>query len=807
MSFSTPQIPFEPIANEKAVVLGPAVRFSILTDRLIRMEYNPKGVFEDRPSQTFWFRKQPVPYFSTSVHEKTVVIQTTALNLVYTPTPEGFSRDTLQITILSTGKIWKFGDDDPQNLRGTGRTLDGVDGEIDLERGLLSRSGWAVMDDSQSLVFNKNGWLESRSEHAGIESLDLYFFGYARDYTECLRDYFKISGSVPMVPRWILGNWWSRYWEYTQQDLTDLMLEFKRREVPLSVCIIDMDWHITKTGNASSGWTGYTWNRDLFPQPQAFLSLLREEMRLHIGMNLHPADGVWPHEEMYPQMAEKMGIDPQSGLPVNFDIADPEFAKNYFEILHHPYEDQGVDFWWMDWQQGARITHSKNELAKKLDPLWWLNHLHYYDLGRGGKNRAFIFSRWGGLGNHRYPIGFSGDSVVSWKSLQFQPTFTATAANVGFGWWSHDIGGHMIGIEDSELYTRWVQFGVFSPILRLHCTKNPYQDRAPWSFGEDTFQVVRHAMRLRHLLIPYIYSNAWRFSRTGVPLSTPMYYAHPEKKEAYECKDQYFFGDQLLAAPFVTPRNEETNLSRSSVWFPAGDWYDLFSGEKFEGEGWKAVYGDINTIPIFSRAGGIVPLAKDPIQNGVDLPTAFTVKIFPGADGRFNLFEDDGESGDYLQGVFCETILSQEWSGSKQTFRIQPPSGQTEFLPPTRIFDLIFHGIHMPDSLLIKVDGKEVLPGIRYLAGEKRLLLSGIELTTSQGLEVILFVSTGLLASEPDRRTDKMRQRLRVFRLPSRDKQRIDQDIPNILKDSERLGSFANLLSDSQLAALHNALV
>jgi hypothetical protein len=150
----------------------------------------------------------------------------------------------------------------------------------------------------------------------------------------------------------------------------------------------------------------------------------------------------------------------------------------------------------MDWQQGRRTAGSD------LDPLWWLNHLHFLDLGRNPARRSFAFSRWGGLGSHRYPVGFSGDTVVSWRSLAFQVHFTATAANVAFGWWSHDIGGHMEGIEDAELYVRWLQFGVFSPILRLHSTQNPFHERRPWGWDAQTLALARSAMRLRHALIP-----------------------------------------------------------------------------------------------------------------------------------------------------------------------------------------------------------------------------------------------------------------------------------------------------------------
>jgi alpha-glucosidase (family GH31 glycosyl hydrolase) len=385
-----------------------------------------------------------------------------------------------------------------------------------------------------------------------------------------------------MIPRYILGNWWSRYWAFSQDELKSLMEEFRAHEIPLSVCIIDMDWHITKTGNASGGWTGYTWNRELFPNPNRFIRWLHQQ-GLRTALNLHPAMGVYSHEQQYEQMTKWMGKNPTTKQPIRFDITDPRFMEGYFKILHHPYEKDGVDFWWMDWQQG---TESK---VMGLDPLWMLNHLHYYDLGRDGRRRPFIFSRWGGLGNHRYPIGFSGDTLVHWSALAFQPRFTSTAANVAYGWWSHDIGGHMKKDGTPELYLRWVQFGVFSPIFRLHSSKGPELDRRPWGKPERIFQAARDAMQLRHALIPYIYSMAWRGYQTGISLVTPMYYGDVSDAAAYEAHDQYFFGSELIAAPITAPADPKTGVAVKRVWLPIGTWFNFFTGESYKGGKWHEI--------------------------------------------------------------------------------------------------------------------------------------------------------------------------------------------------------------------------
>lgn len=727
METFTIQPEFDPIAESGAVIGGPQVRFTVLTSRLLRLEYSPTSRFEDRPSQAFWRRRLPLAEFKVCSTPESIEIETQHLHLYYHITPQGFTASTLSMEVKATGNVWRFGDTPRrgQNLGGTARTLDEAHGRIRLEPGLLARSGWAVVDDSRSLVFDPRGWLEPRNTPGNI---DLYFFGYGLDYPACLRDFHQVAGRPPLIPRWILGNWWSRYWAYTADELLGLMDEFKDHGVPISVCIVDMDWHITQTGNSSSGWTGYTWNLDLFPDPRGFIEALHAR-GLKTALNLHPAEGIHPHEEQYLVLAHWMGIDPATRASIPFDCADRRFMQGYFELLHHPLEAEGIDFWWLDWQQGV---HSS---LPGLDPLWWLNHLHYYDSARHGNKRSFIFSRWGGLGNHRYPIGFSGDTVVGWEALDFQPAFTATAANVGYGWWSHDIGGHMGGIEDDELYARWVQYGVFSPILRLHCTNNPYHERRPWRRGAAAERAATQAMRLRHALIPYIYSMAWRETHSAVPLVTPMYYTHTEAPEAYQCPQQYWFGSELVAAPFTRPAEADTGLARQLVWLPPGEWFHFFNGER-EPPGWHTVHGDLDDTPVFARGGAIVPLAEPLDWSSTSNPEMLHLYVFPGASGRFDLYEDDGETLEYTRGKTAVTAFTLDWQGQAMRFSIAPASGDRSVLPHRRSYNLHFRGIEKPDLVAVHLNGAPQEPAVEYDTRTATLSLGGFALYPADELTI-----------------------------------------------------------------------
>ncbi|MGE0481953.1 MAG: TIM-barrel domain-containing protein, partial [Phycisphaerae bacterium] len=502
--------PPDPCAAGEATIVSGSARFTVLTPALLRLEWSESGAFEDRASLLVLNRRLPAPALRSHRDGGWLEIDTEDLRLRYR---EGapFSEDTLSITLRTPidGRdvTWRPGQRDTGNLGGTARSLDGCDGATALESGLLSRAGWVLIDDSSRAVF------DALPAHAGgavnevvgavwptarpAGALDWYFLGYGRDYPRALYDFTRVAGKVPMPPTWALGAWWSRYWRYSAEDFRELLAEFRRHDVPLDVLVVDMDWHV------APAWSAYTWNRELFPDPAAFLDWAHDE-GLHVTLNLHPGFDVEAFEARYREFADALGVDPASTPKLKFEHGDPRFAAAYLRHLLHPLERDGVDFWWLDfppfWTQTA---------VDGVDALWWLNHLHWVDQQRRARAtpkavRPLILSRWGGLGSHRYPLGFSGDTRSTWASLAFQPHFTSTAGNVLQAWWSHDLGGHMPGPVDPELYVRWLQFGALSPLMRTHATSSPQAERRIWAFDEQYFEAGRGAYRLRQELLPYI---------------------------------------------------------------------------------------------------------------------------------------------------------------------------------------------------------------------------------------------------------------------------------------------------------------
>jgi alpha-glucosidase (family GH31 glycosyl hydrolase) len=691
------RLPSRPVAGKSAVVQGDRFRVTVLTDGLLRLEYADDGHFEDRASAFALFRDLPVPAYRVIEGRHHLEIVTERVHLVYDRGPFSASGLSIQIrgNITSYHSVWHFGDP-VEDLGGTARTLDDADGAVQLGSGVASRWGYALLDDSRTLILDDDGWVAPRE---GTRT-DLYFFGYGLDYQEAVRAFYAVSGHPPVLPRFALGNWWSRYHPYSAQEYIELMTRFSSEGIPFSVSVLDMDWHVVDVDPSyGSGWTGYSWNRTLFPDPQQLLGWLHEH-GLRVTLNVHPADGVRAFEDVYPEMAKALGLDPELGDPIAFDVTDQQFLVAYFEVLHRSLERDGVDFWWIDWQSGS---HSR---TVGIDPLWMLNHFHFLDNARDGK-RPLTFSRYAGPGSHRYPVGFSGDTLVTWASLDFQPYFTATASNIGYGWWSHDIGGHMSGVKDDELATRWVQLGVFSPVLRLHSGVNPFNSKEPWRFNAEAQDAMTRSLRWRHRLLPYLHTMNHRAARDGAPLVQPMYWSHPASAEAYGVPNQFMFGSELLVAPITSPRDPKLRLGSVLAWLPEGTWIDLFTGLVYAGGRKLMMHRDLASIPVLAGPGAIVPLSGDRAPgNAPDNPGELEVLVVVGADGAFELIEDDGTGSGLDPASVVRTPIGLDQHEGAVT--VGPSSGALRCLPEQRTWRITFLGLTHGESPTVTVDGAAV---------------------------------------------------------------------------------------------------
>ena len=711
-------VTLRPQARKENIVHWKQYRITVLQDRLFRLERSENLRFRDEATQTVWFRDMPVQDFTVTDSGSELKITTEKCTLLVREKRE-------KCQLLLNGKILNI--DNENNLLGTYRTLDGYDGDVcigfqnkrakdmpeeaklKLGNGVCSLDGVAVVDDTNSLTLDTDGEVKPLRG----DGLDEYIFVYGDDYRAAIKALYMICGNTPLIPRFALGNWWSRYHVYTDKEYLRLLNYFEEEEIPLTVATIDMDWHYSKQmeedlhiseqgrntafHGGNNGWTGYSWNKRLFPDYKKFLHKIKEK-NLKITLNLHPADGVRWWEDCYEDMAKAMGVDVENGEWVKFDIANTDFINAYFSKIHKPYENDGVAFWWVDWQQGT------NSGMEGLDPLWSLNHYHYLDNASNHKE-PLILSRYAGVGSHRYPLGFSGDTLITWETLDYLPYFTATASNIGYSWWSHDIGGHMLGEKNDEMYLRHVQYGVFSPINRLHCSDARVCTKEPWAYGNGAGELAKKWLRFRHKLIPYLYTASYRTYKEGIALVEPLYYEW-KQKQAYEYKNEYLFGGELLVAPITAPADKD-GYAHTKVWLPEGTWTDIFTGTQYQ----VGAFGKEFTVsrfaeevPVFIQAGGILPLSAEK-GNSVENPKDMEILVWSG-NGGYTLYED-GMTQE-TEGVLFTTFTTEytENNGMAVQKLSISTQGDASVVPQKRNFKVRFKDI-VDGEISLYVDGQK----------------------------------------------------------------------------------------------------
>ena len=717
---------WNPVANPEAVVISGPARFTVLTPEMIRLEWSPTGQFEDRATFTVVNRNLPVPHFTKSEDKDFLYINTDKLKLKYRKgTSFNYDQNILEnltITMELNGKpvTWFTARGDHQNLKGTNRTLDRCygDGMRDkLENGVVSRSGWAVIDDSpgyvradgsrsMALVPDDSGvdWLASRDDK---EALDLYFMGYGHDYKKALYDYTRIAGKMPLPPDYVFGYWYSKYENYSADEYRDIMKNLKDNDINTDVLILDMDWHWNgdpdpKISGGRGGWTGWTWNTNLIPDHKQLLKDIHDN-GMRVGLNLHPADGVDNTEDIFAGMAADLNLDADKVKNIPWKMEDRDFYKAFARNFLRPMEAEGVDFWWLDWQQ-----YLLSPFTDGLGETYWCNHTFFNDMKANRTDRRpMIFHRWGGLGNHRHQIGFSGDTYINFETLAYQPYFTATAANVCYGYWGHDLGGHMSDgsypVNDPELLLRWFQYGVFSPIFRSHATAGTWINRKIWTY--DNFPQLNATVKLRYALFPYIYTMARKSYDTGISICRPLYYEYSEADEAYAFENQYFFGDDIMVAPIVEASKD--GVSSKRIWFPEGNWWSVSDNRMIDGGCVRTLDYTLEQIPYFYREGAVIVNNPAEVKRVTERPDRLIINVIAGKDGETDLYEDSGDSHDYDIN-YATTRIAHRTVGKKGTYTIAARQGSAEGLAAKRGYELRVYNTEAPADGQATVDGRRV---------------------------------------------------------------------------------------------------
>ncbi len=687
----TAQIVFSSLLDmEKTnpMVVDDKLRLSVLNEGCMRVEV---GGFNDLPTYMIPKRDHSFSDFTITNDGFEIIVSTKmcSFRCNVAPLKRGENVRTADWKFRNcTMYIWRT--NSPANtltFPGALPTIDFFSGPKSLPKGLLSRGGFTVIEDTSPFLDGDK--VIPRSSRPDLH--EYYFISYGTNYCAGLEYFMNISGFSPLPPRFAFGSWYSRWKPYTSKDYREIVENYEKYGFPLDVMPWDMDWHRkdAKTGNKWAGaisWTGWSVNRQLLPDAEELISELKGK-NIHVIPNVHPHDAIRSHEDCYPAFMEAMGESTNDSKTLELDLANPKYVKNYFKYAHGELEKAGVDYWWIDWQQDQYYPHVKGVPGLKHIP--WLDKI-YYDHSRTNGLRGMSVNRWGGFGSQRYPIFLSGDAFASWPMLAFLVPYTALAANSGCFFLAHDLGG-FYGGDFPEMQVRWLQFGATTFAMRLHSDNK--LDHFPWHYKEPYFSAIRNAYRLKAELLPYIYTCAKDASQKCRPIIRPMYYGWPAEEEAYNNPGQYMLGDYFLAAPLVTAGKGEDRIAFQTMWFPEDGWYNYFTGETF-GKGERLLCGDLFEFPLFLKEGVPVPLGRKG-KNLATLPEIMDIMIFPmEKDGRgeFVLYEDDGQTENYKDGIFAETKFEYVKNGDEHEIVISEPKGLFKGLPE-RSYNVVIRNV------------------------------------------------------------------------------------------------------------------
>lgn len=706
-------------SKSEAIFQGQTYRITILTERLIRFEYNQEGIFFDDLTECVRNRNFPVPEFQVQQDEKFLEITTKYFQLQYAKEKPFIGSKlapdaNLKVTLVNTDKLWYFNHPEARNFGTSPISLDENSEKIKYAKGLYSVDGFASLDDSNSLLLMPDGSLSTTN----VRRIDTYLFVYRRDFGLCLKDYFELTGYPNLIPRYALGIWWNKNEIYNFQDTKDLLLNFNRNKIPLSVLLLGEFWHLKDGNHLDMYKTGFTFNRNLFPDP-AFFTNYMHERGVHVGLNIDPHEGIMSHEDAYDDIARDLGLSERHTIP--FQVFDKFVLTSYFNRLINPLTDKGIDFYWIDYNNN-----------KDLVTLRALSYYHYENYKQYMDKRGLIMTRNGGIAAHRYPVLFSGETSVSWNTLKTLPYYNSLASNLGISWWSHDVGGYKDGVEDSELYARYVQLACFSPIFRFASKRGHYYKREPWKWDVKTLNIVRDYCSLRHRFIPYLYAESYKYHKTGLPLVQPLYYLNPEIYDEPFFKNEYYFGTELFVAPITVKKDLVMNRAIMRLFLPDGMWYDFKTGKKFPGNKRYVTFYKDEDYPVFAKKGSIIPLADfEENINVTNPPKSMEIHVFPGKSNTYYLYEDDGFSSLYEKGYYIMTTIDYNYLQNNYTLIIRPVEGKSGIIPETRDYRIRFRNTREADDVKVYYD-KDVIPFEQYVEDEDFIISIKDVKTTGQ---------------------------------------------------------------------------
>ena len=707
------------ISDKESYIIGNKYRFTVLSPRLIRLEYSADGIFEDRPTALVINRSFPKVNYSITESETLIQIATEVFTLTYVKDKELKSStlsSNIKAVINNTKIEWQLNNPEAKNLRSINFSIDSIKDKIILDKGLYSLDGFCIIDDSSNPVLDENDSFIQRKP--GVK--DLYLFMYNKDFEGCLSDYFTLTGYPSLIPRYALGAWWYKNDKYTTDDINNLITRFNNDNIPISIFLLGDYWH-DNTNN-------YTPVIDL-RSASAYLN----NYNIKLGVTINPKLEIKKGSNEYNIISNYFNSGNFNFIPLTNDK-----LGIYLNLFINNLETLGVSIFSIDY----------NNPLDRIN-LWKFNHYH---CGRREviNQRGLVLSRNAGIAPHRYPIIFSGKTKVNWTTLNLLPRYNLQGYNMGISFIAHPIGGYSGGVEEDELYLRYIQFACFSPIFLLASEGGKYYKREPWKWNSIIQNHIISYMNLRYKLIPYLYSESYNYHKTGHGIIKPFYYDYPKIYDDTLYNNQYFFGRDFFVAPITNRKNTVIKRVMKKVFVPNGIWFDFLQGKQYTGNKYYSNFYRDEDYPVFVKAGAIIPMQTVVKE---DIPTTLEVAIYPLASGEYSLYEDDGFSKNYTKGMYMITKFNYQYEPDNYTFSISKIDGKN--LLSTRNYIIRFKNtrniteVNTNDKMIkyncyydkndfiIKIDNQMVGRDININIKGQNILVSSVRLINEEIKEIL----------------------------------------------------------------------
>jgi alpha-D-xyloside xylohydrolase len=587
---------------------------------------------------------------------------------------------------------------------------------------MLSSKGYGIFWNNTSRSRFNNRFANILYISSEVADVIDYYFLYGPDFDKIIAGYRDLTGQAPMFGKWAYGFWQCKNRYKSQDEILGVARKYRDLHIPVDNIVQDWFWWNRKGE--------FVFNKN-YPDPKAMVDQLHSE-------HFHLMISIWPFFEPgstnYDYMQNKgWFVDKfkyakppyHTNAMAVYDATSPEARKYYWDEVNKGLFSIGLDAWWMDTTEpetegqeenillGHKLAAGSGNRYVNVFPLLDTQAVYQGQRRVSDRKRVFILSRSAFAGSQRNAVtAWSGDINSDWLSFRRQVPAGLNFALSGIPYWTTDIGGFVFGNTRDpafrELFIRWFQYGTFNPILRVHGTRNPDENEL-WSYGPDAQTILVNFDRLRYRMLPYIYSLAWKTTSEAYTPMRPLVMDFRNDQRAQNTGDQFMFGPAFLVNPVTDP-----SAATRQLYLPDARWYDFWTGSTVVGGHTINAIAPLDRPPLYVRAGSILPLGPDEEWSTEKPADPIELRIYRGADGAFNLYEDENDNYNYEKGAYATIPL--QWDDAGHTLTIGDRKGQFPGMLESRSFRVVFvsenHGVGVNPAdeadKVVQYSGKQV---------------------------------------------------------------------------------------------------